>query len=129
VAAFGQLIPRAAGVLARGARAPGIAVTTTGVIRGVQTASGFFSRKNMVALARKVGLEAAALALGITIVDMATAVADEQRRPRRRRGISGRDIATTRRTIRMIKSMACQAGVSTSAPRRRSCPTKAKTCR
>lgn len=127
VAAFGALIPRVAGGAMAAARAPGLVFTTTGVIRGVQTASGFFNRRRMVQLAKTVGLEAAAAALGITVVQLATAVGDEQRRPRRRRGISGRDLATTRRTIRAIKSMACQIGVSTAAPRRRA--TRAKTCR
>lgn len=125
---FGALIPTVGRAIATralgGVGRIGIATTTTGVIRGVGTASGFVTRRRMVQLAKTIGLEAAAAALGITIVQLAQAVGDEQRRPRRRRGLSGRDIATTRRTIRMIKSMACAAGISTTAVARRR-----KTCR
>ena len=103
-----------AGALARSA---GVARTTTGKIRGVFRPDGkFVSRKNMVKLAKQIGLEAAATALAITAIEMATAIQEEISKPRRRRGISGRDLATARRVQRQIlssvKQLQCVGSVS-----------------
>lgn len=65
------------------------------------------TRKNAVALARRIGLESAAVALGISAVEMAGAIAEESTRRRRGRGITGRDIAVVRRTARKLNSAAC----------------------
>lgn len=65
------------------------------------------SRKNAVALAKRIGLDAAAVALGISATEMAGAIADESARRRRGRGITGRDLSTVRRTARKLNSAAC----------------------
>lgn len=83
------------------------------------------TRKNAVALARRIGLESAAVALGISAVEMASAIAEESTRRRRGRGITGRDLAVVRRTARKLNSAACAlAGIprpAARAPRSRVC--------
>ncbi len=63
------------------------------------------TRKNAIALIKRVGIDAAALALGLTVLEMAQIVASEP--SRRMRGISGGDIKRTRRTLRKINNLAC----------------------
>lgn len=65
------------------------------------------TRKNAVALAKRIGLESAAVALGISAVEMATAIAEDSTRRRRGRGITGRDLSVVRRTARKLNSAAC----------------------
>ena len=63
------------------------------------------TRKNAIALIKRVGIDAAALALGLSVLEMAQIVASEP--SRRMRGISGGDIKRTRRTLRKINNLAC----------------------
>lgn len=90
----------------------GAAVQTAGsmirniLARASATIGKRITRKNAVALVKRIGLEAAALALGISILEMAQVVASAP--TRRARGISGGDMKRTRRTLRKINSLACQ---------------------
>lgn len=118
-----RALPRAPTAIAR---TPGVSRTTTGRIRGVTNPDGkFVSRKNMVKLAKQIGLEAAATALGITALEMATAIEEEISKPRRRRGITGRDLATAKRVQRQVLStvrqLQCVGSVSVRKPTARSC--------
>lgn len=91
----------AAGLAAVGRGMFGLIRSATGRISGVRLGSGtFVSRKKMVALAKRVGIEAAAIALGITVVSLAEAIATTP--TRRRRGISAADIRRTRSTLRKV---------------------------
>lgn len=66
------------------------------------------SRKNAVALAKRIGVDAAALALGISAAELASAIAEHHARPRRTRGtITRKDLATVRRTSRKLNSALC----------------------
>lgn len=118
----------AGGALARtvgGGR--GIVRTTTGRISSIVMPSGQrFSRKNAASLIRRVGFEAAALALGIGAIEAAEILlADNQAAKRRRsRGVSGADMRCATRTMRRVKSLACQLGIKSTAPRRRTCATR-----
>ena len=94
------------GALALGGAAGNLVLSSTGRILAVITASGArIGRKRAVAIAKFLGLNAGAAALGIGIVELAQMTVDETGRPRRRRGITARDFATTRRTMTKIKSM------------------------
>lgn len=94
-----------AGAAGRGmARVLGLNRTSTGKISGVMLGSGqWVSKKSMIDLAKRIGIDAAALALGITVVELAEAIATQPRR--RRRGISAADLRTTRRTIRNVTNI------------------------
>lgn len=66
------------------------------------------TRKNAVALAKRIGVDAAALALGISAVEMAQAIAEHHSRPRRGRGtITRKDLSTVRRTSRKLNTALC----------------------
>lgn len=88
------------------------------------------SRKQAVQLARRVGLDAAAAALGIGAVELATAVLDEEiRHGRRGRGVTASQLKTTRRTMRTVMGMARtirSACSETGFLRRRSAPAFSK---
>jgi len=121
-----RLVPGAARLLGAAA---GVVRTAAGKIRGVMTSAGrFVSSSKAAALARKVGLETAAVALGVSAVELAEMIlADQERKGRRRgRGVSGADLRRTRRTIRTVERMHDQivAACRPSMPRRaaRSCP-------
>jgi len=133
-AVFGGAVMRGAGGLMSrlGAgglvgAAAGVLRTAAGKIRGVVLASGrFLSTRKAAALARRVGIEAAAVGLGIGAVELAEMVlADSESRARRRgRGISGADLRRTRRTIKKVMSahryivQSCHgAGMSARRPR------------
>ena len=64
------------------------------------------TRASAVSLVKRIGIEAAALALGLSIVEMASIVASAP--SRRSRGISASDVKRTKRTLRKINSIACQ---------------------
>lgn len=103
---FGGGAARAGGALVTGGAAGNLILSSTGRALSVITATGQrIGRKRVVALAKSIGLQAAAAALGIGLVEIATMTADELGRPRRRRGITARDFATTRRTMTKIKTM------------------------
>ena len=80
----------------------------SGAIRGIISRTGeFFSAKRVADLAQRFGLEMAAAGLGITLVEVAQAVFSHHRhgRKRRGRGITSRDMRTSRRTIRKLTRM------------------------
>lgn len=95
------MIGRAVGAV--GSVAAGILRTAAGKIRGVMMAGGrFVSSKKAVALAKRVGIDAAAVALGVSTVEMAQMVIDDTGRRGRGRGITSGSMKTTRRTIRQV---------------------------
>lgn len=86
--------------------ARGLAYSATGKLMGVMRGTALFSNKKALRLARVIGIEATAVALGITAADVAQMiVAEAAKGPRRARGISARDVRTTRRTIGKIRSI------------------------
>jgi len=60
------------------------------------------SLKQAVALARRIGPQAAAVALGISLDEMYQLIAGDVMKHRRRRGITGRQISNARSTIRRM---------------------------
>jgi hypothetical protein len=99
------ILPGASAVVGTVARGVvGLVRTAGGAIRGVILSSGrFVSRGKAVALARKIGPEAAAAALGITAVELAQMIVDDATATRRR--INPLNIKAARRAIRRIKSV------------------------
>jgi len=80
----------------------------SGAIRGIIARSGeFFSSKRVADLAQRFGLEMAAAGLGVGLLEVAQAVFSHHRHGRRRRGrgITSRDMRTSRRTIRTLTRM------------------------
>lgn len=106
---LGRALPLVGGLVGGAVRAAaGLVRTAAGRIRGVVLASGrFVSSRKGALLARRVGIDAAAAALGISAVELAEMVlSEEERRGRRRsRGVSGADLRRTRRTINTIERM------------------------
>lgn len=103
---FGGGAARVGTGLILGGAAGNLVLSSTGRILAVITAGGArIGRKRAVSIAKFLGLNAAAAALGIGVVELAQMTVDETGRPRRRRGITARDFATTRRTMTKIKSM------------------------
>lgn len=75
--------------------------------RTIATRFGLMTRtaagRRLFRIARIVGIEAAATALGIGVADALGLIGEQIGRPRRRgRGISARDLRTTRRTTRRL---------------------------
>lgn len=126
------LIPRAAGLIGGAARAAaGLVRTAAGKVRGVFLRSGrFISSKKGAALAKRVGIDAAAAALGVSTIEMAEMVLAAQEGARRGRGLSARDMKITKRTIRTVDRLhdqivrACRGTM----PARRSFPPRAAAC-
>lgn len=121
-----SLIPAAmasAGALARiGGR--GLLRTTTGRISKIMLPSGqAFSRKNAASLIRRVGFEAAAVALGITIVEAAEILLTDSQTRRRGKGITAAQVRNARSTTRRVACLARDLGIKAAPVRRR------KTCR
>jgi len=103
---FGGGARAGGGALITGGAAGNLVLSSTGRIISVITAGGArIGRKRVTAIAKFLGINAAAAALGIGAVELAQMVVEETGRPRRRRGITARDFATTRRTMSKIKSM------------------------
>lgn len=104
-------VPKAVGKAAQtfgrwlvGAR--GLAYSATGKLVGVMRGQSLFRAAKVRALARQVGIDAAAVALGITAVDVAQLIATDVGKSRRRgRGISARDMRCARKTVASIASM------------------------
>ena len=89
--------------------ARGLVTSGAGALLGVMRGQKLFRNAQVMQLAKQVGIDAAAVALGVTAVDVAQMIAAHvQRRGRRHRtrGISGRDIKCTRRTMRKFHSLA-----------------------
>lgn len=96
-------------------------------LKGLMTSAwGYVSRKKVVAIVKAVGIEAAAVALGVGVVEVAQMVAADasSKTGRRRRGITASDLRRTRLTIgkinRMHAQLACLAKTSPKT-RTRSC--------
>jgi len=105
-----------------------IARSVGGKIISITTAAGKkFNRKQIVAAARKFGPEAAAAALGVEVVNVLEAILDDSAaRPRRRRGITPRDLQCARNTIRKMQTFNKSLGL----PAARRAPVRRKTaCR
>lgn len=85
-------------------------VSVNGIVRGVVALGGkWLPNKKVVALAKRIGLEAAGIALGVGLANVATMVATDSAKTTRgrRRGITWRELSTTRRTMRRLNSMSC----------------------
>jgi len=94
--------------------------TRTGLIRNVIVNGRRVSRKNAAALIRKQGIEIGACALGLSLTQAAQVVLQQSSRPRRRRGITGRQITEARRVMNTINTFGKALGCTTRrAPARR----------
>lgn len=86
--------------------AVGVLRSAAGRILGFVLPSGKrVTRKAAVAMAKQFGLVAAASALGASVEDLAQAVLEEEAKPRRRRGISAREMSVTTRTMGKVERM------------------------
>lgn len=87
----------------------GIVSTTAGRLLGVMKGTRLIRVKQIADLAKRVGLEATAAALGVTVVEVAQLIAahlmSSAAKRKRGRGITGRDVRITRRTIHKIRSI------------------------
>lgn len=100
----------------------GVIRSKTGKITSVVTAAGKkVSRKNAVKLAKDVGIGVAAATLGISAVEVAEMVLDEASKPRRRRGITARDLSNARRVNCAIARYSRDLGIKPAVRRRTSC--------
>jgi hypothetical protein len=75
-------------------------------------------------LIRQQGMEVGARALGLNIQQAAQVLIQQSQRPRRSRGLSGKQITEARRVINRIKSMSKALGTTT-----RRAPARKTTCR
>ena len=122
-----SLLP-AAGMASVGAiarmGAHGLVRTSTGRISRIVLPSGqSFSRKQAASLIRRVGFEAAAIALGIGIVEAAELLLTDAKSRSRGRGITAAQVRNARRTTCAVARLARDLGVKAAPVRRR------KTCR
>ncbi len=89
--------------------ARGIVSTATGKIVGVMRGQRMFRVREVQKLARQVGIDAAAVALGVSAVEVAQMIAanitQSASKSRRGRGITGKQISVTRRTLTKLNSM------------------------
>ena len=107
------VIPYAGRAIAAAGRylvsARGVVSTIAGRIIGVMRGTSIMRNPAVAKFAQSVGIQAAATALGITAVEIAQMVmeshASSSRRSRRGRGITGRDVKVTRRTIHKIRGI------------------------
>lgn len=105
-------------------RGVGIIRTQTGRIGRIFLPSGAsVSKRDAASLIRRVGFEAAAVALGITAIEAAELLLQESARKRRGRGITAAQVRNARRTTCMVARLARDLGVKAAPVRRR------KTCR
>ena len=75
------------------------------------------NRKAILALVKNIGITGAATALGLSVVEVADVVAKGA--PRRRKGITASNIATTKRTVRFVKTLS--RDLESIKPRKRKC--------
>lgn len=107
------------------AMGPAIAGVATTVRMILAKASAWIgkrvTRSSLMSAVKKIGLEATAVALGLTVFEVATVVASAP--TRRARGISAGDVKRTKRTLRKLSSLACNFNeyctTSKSLPRRK----------
>jgi len=98
----------------------GLIRTTTGRVSGIVLASGQrFSRKEAAALIRRVGFEAAAIALGIGVIEAAEILLADSKSRRRGRGITAAQVRNARRTTCMVSRLARDLGVKAAPVRRK----------
>lgn len=98
----------------------GLEFTQTGLIRNVIVNGRRVSRRNAAAFIRKAGMEIGAQGLGLSLQEAAMVVLQQASRPRRSRGITGKQITNAKRVIRTINSMQKSLGCTTRrAPARR----------
>lgn len=84
----------------------GVIRSATGkILRVIMPGGRSVSRKNAVALIKRVGIDAAAVALGISAVEAAQMLLDDVTTKRRGRGLSAANIRTAKRVCRTISSM------------------------
>lgn len=99
----------AGGVIGNAGRVIGnLVYSLSGRIRGIIATTGeFFSSAKVADLAQRFGLEMAAAGLGVGLLEVAQAVFSHHRSRRRRRGrgITARDMRTSKRTIRKLTRM------------------------
>jgi len=81
------------------------------------------------ALAARVGMDAAAAALGISIVELAQMIMSDSESARRRtnRGISGANLRTTRRTMQKLHTI--NKYIAGACPPARRAPARARSCK
>lgn len=116
----GRQLARTAGMALPAMVLGGAIRSVTGRIIAFVGANGRrFPRKKVVDLAKRFGPEAAAAAVGASLPDIYQAIVDDSGTRRRRRGITPRDLQTTRRTICKIKNM--NKLITGRAPTRRTC--------
>lgn len=108
--------------------ARGIARNAMGKIVGVMRGESLFRNKRVIALAKQIGIQGAAVALGITIAEVAEMFVAESGKRRRVRGITGRDIRCTRRTLGKIRSVQRMIGIARPPSRARGRPAVAVRC-
>lgn len=103
------------------AMVPGIVRTVTGRISSIVLPSGQkYSAKKAASLIRSVGLQAAAAALGIGIVEVAELLLSQQR-TRRRRGISYAQLRNAKRVACTVSRMARDLNVKPATRSRGTC--------
>jgi len=97
--------------------------TKTGLVRSVIVAGRRISRRSAAQFIRKHGFEVAASAFGLTMAALAKIILDESQRPRRRKGLTYKQISQAKNTIARARSMTKHLGLSStrrSASRRTS---------
>lgn len=102
-------LPALGGMMSRALPAVLGGVVGGAVVRGgrmIATAIGNISRKRVVAIAKTLGIQGAATALGIGAVELAQMVLNEQAHKRRGGGVTGAQLRTTRKTMRKVMGMA-----------------------
>lgn len=100
------------------------AIVVGNVLKGVVDQAGrWWTNSKIASLVRRVGPEAAAIALGVAVTQIYQAVTENHAKGqrRRRKGLSYRDITTTRRTLTRLDRLACLA--------RKPMTTRKKSCR
>lgn len=103
-AAGGQIVRRGGGVPSRWqGTPPGPVKNAMGRVTGIMSKAGrYFPMAKVRSLIKSIGLDAAALALGITVANLAMSYADSKPTRRRGRGISAADVRRTCRTLGQI---------------------------
>lgn len=100
--------------------------TSTGKVRSVvRGGRRIATRRKAAAFIRKYGYEMSATAFGLSMQQLAKIILDDQMTPRRRRGLSYKQIQQAKRVIRTVKSMSSSLGSCTT----RRAPARRKTCR
>lgn len=107
--ALGGMVGRALPSMLGGAVVGGVVTGAVAVGRRmISTAIGYITKERVVAIAKTLGIQAAATALGIGAIEIAQIVLDEEVKKKRRRGggVTGAQLRTTRKTMRKVMGMA-----------------------